>query len=302
MARLSLALPVGAACLGPACALPGAELLALLPDERLAVDLPAGPEAAAPWVVFLAEGCAPLDAVALWVPERSAEAARLAGEEDGAGGTTWGPWQEPGGGPTTRLRMAEASDNGRYTFVFEQWSTDGAEADAAPIAGGEVAADRGTEAREGWVDLDFSAARRLAPATGGPDGRARLSWSLGAAGDRVEADLMALEAASGDQRWALTRAPGAGGRLDLEAAAALAGAPGPVGAESFELVARWAGSGAGRLDLEASGGDLGAGALTVGACWDADGEPVWTDEGAGAPAGDEADCALGPLEEEAAGW
>jgi hypothetical protein len=184
-----------------------------------------------------------------------------------ADSAVWGPFSEPLSPVAARLlvtRVAPAS----HRFVLELRPRSGQDSDFEPfLQGASTGAPPGGPS-EGTFALDLDVAHRLDPVAAPGQGRVVAGWGVVPAGRQVRVALGGVHVGSEPSTTAeivSTMLADGSGSLIFDAEANLAGEPETL--EAGKVGSRWNPSGAGRADVELSGGDAGEGAR-ITECWD----------------------------------
>jgi hypothetical protein len=187
---------------------------------------------------------------------------------------TWGPWSNALEPAEWRLTVTERAD-GSYDWAFDGRSKIGAGTDFETVISGNAVPGAEPHHGSGTFLIDFDAAERVNPVDNDNRGSVEIAYdlenrdgtpaTLTMAIDSVQADETGTEqpvhfdyhyAENADQSGNLVF--GIHGDLDEN---------GGTKFEDATIRSRWNANGAGRADVEASGGDLGTLNVTASECW-----------------------------------
>ena len=212
-----------------------------------------------------------------------------------ADSAVWGPFSEPLSPVAARLLITRVAP-GSHRFVLELRPRSGQDSDFEPfLQGGSTGAGPGGPS-EGTFALNLDLAHRLDPVATPAEGQVVAGWGVVPVGRQVRVALGEVHVDSGPSTTAeivSTMLADGSGSLVFDAEANLAGESGTL--EAGKVGSRWNPTGAGRADVELSGGDAGDGAR-ITECWDADfrrlyAQGISADGGVGSE-GDPAACAF----------
>lgn len=179
----------------------------------------------------------------------------------------WGPHTEALSPNTWKLTVTRTATD-TYSYSLEGRGKN--EADSAfrvVLSGSHVAMGPNTGTGSFLIDFDQSHAL---PENDGNVGTVAVTYSRPTLSDptRVDADFANVKSEGQliDARYRYLSTPGQGGTLDFEMDKDLVQG---AAVEHGKVRSRWLETGAGRSDVEASGGDLQA-PVTLSDCWDAD--------------------------------
>jgi hypothetical protein len=230
-----------------------------------------------------------------------------------ADSAVWGPHTEPLSPNTWRLTVTRVEAHKFQWLLEARAKTDPDTAFASIISGVHTAAVTAAGAAmegfgNGTFTVDWDAAQKL-PEHDQNVGQAAFTYSRLAPGAVVSIDVDfkgIKDDKTGEIHDALyryTETPGAGGELQYASDQDVSPGPGPTGTakEHFTVHSRWQETGAGRCDLQISGGDLAGTPYdhsTGSECWDANFASVYRnlsyDPATQSNWGDEASCPFTP--------
>jgi hypothetical protein len=207
----------------------------------------------------------------------------------------WGPFSEPLSPVAARLLVTRVAP-GSHRFVLELRPRSGQDSDFAPfLQGASTGAGPGGPS-QGTFALDLDLAHRLDPVGAPAEGRVVAGWGVVPGGRQVRVALGEVHVGSEPSTTAeivSTMVADGSGSLVFDAEANLAG--GSETLEAGKVGSRWNPSGAGRADVELTGGEAGGGARLT-ECWDASFGRVYAQgtsaDGGIASEGDLAACAF----------
>jgi len=202
----------------------------------------------------------------------------------------WGPWSEPLNPSEYQLTVRQ-QPNGNYFYSLEgrrKGTTGGFE---SVITG--VAVPGQPHRGSGQFHMDFDKAEALDPA--GNDAAGALDVSYDLESDPASVGMEYQRPVDGQLlmfTYKYSQASNGDGDFQFKVHGDLDD-PGSSW-EDAQVRSRWIASGAGRSDIKATGGDLGAATVTAAECWSASfGRVYWTDNMAWQPTeGDAAACAF----------
>ncbi len=191
----------------------------------------------------------------------------------------WGPHTGALSPNTWRLTVNQTGEHS-YSYVLEARAKSAPDTDFKAILSGThtVAVDGGGARKRnfgsGSFSLDWDAAQTL-PEHDNNVGRVEVRYSRPDATSvvTVDADFRQVRDAEkpttrvdADYRFKAT--PGAGGEFDFAVDKNLDNVPTRTAIEHLTIKSRWKQDGAGRSDIQATGGDLGTTKAQVNECWD----------------------------------
>ncbi|HZJ53999.1 MAG TPA: hypothetical protein VFD38_07660 [Myxococcaceae bacterium] len=213
----------------------------------------------------------------------------------GPDSAVWGPFSEPLSPVAARLLVTRVAP-GSHRFVLELRPRSGQDSDFEPfLQGASTGAGPGGPS-QGTFALDLDLAHRLDPVAARAEGRVVAGWGVAPGGRQVRVALGEVHVGSEPGTTAeivSTMMADGSGSLVFDAEANLAGGPETI--EAGKVGSRWTPAGAGRADVELSGGEAGDGARLT-ECWDASFARVYAQgasaDGGVASEGEPAACAF----------
>ena len=192
----------------------------------------------------------------------------------------WGPYTEPLSLNTWRLTVTRIEAN-RFQWLFEARAKTDPDTAFLTIISGVHTAAVGADGQpvqgfgSGDFTIDWDAAAQL-PEHDANVGKAAFVYARPspAAPVAIDVDFTGIrDDKTGEIHDALYRylaTPGQGGELRYAADQDVSPGPGPTGSakEHFTVHSRWQETGAGRCDVQVSGGDLGTTVFGGSECWD----------------------------------
>lgn len=191
----------------------------------------------------------------------------------------WGPHTEALSPNTWKLTVTQTAEHG-YSYVLEAKAKSAADSEYKVILSGShtVAVDANGQRKKhfgsGSFLIDWDAAQTL-PEHDNQVGRAEIRYARpdAASAVTVEADFRQVRDADrpgtrvdADYRYKAT--PGAGGEFDFAVDKNIDRGTDRTAIEHLTIKSRWQQDGAGRSDVQASGGDLGDQKASISECWD----------------------------------
>jgi hypothetical protein len=308
MTRTSLPLLLAAATVTTGCfMLPGSELSEVLPDERIAINMPLASELSKDadkewstfylWTAEVTEDVNWMSGIVLyWVDTITTDYPPSYVNEDRSE-AIWGPWTEGPLDPVeTQLRVNHELETDAYTWGFERWPKDqGAEAGVTVVAG-EIDPGATRDASTGRFVVDFDTINEMDP-TEGATGEFAVEYDLGLDGVTATAAFRDFGPTDIDAAYAYEQTYGGEGAMDLMVETDLDPAAGAGLAEQLIMHSRWMADGSGRADVLVRGGDLGDAVGYATECWNTSFEAVYyAEEHTGYEEGDASLCAFGEAE------
>ncbi len=277
-------LPLTAALLATGCSAGiGDELADVLPDDRIAVNMPVENSAAKDatgeekqWsdlyllTAEVTEDVNRLVHIVLYTVStiaREVEPTEVDSENQIA---TWGPWGGDGLDPTEGQLVVQKLDDASYVWAIEMWPKNSPE-DAVAVVEGEVDSGSTHDVNSGRFTIDFSSINTMDPteeATG--------VFAVDYAVDMLtaQADASFENVGQGvDAAYRYEQAHGGAGFMDLQVEGDFEDAGSLT--ETLTIRSRWAPEGAGRSDAYAEGGDLGDFVGETTECWNSDFDMVY---------------------------
>lgn len=253
----------------------GDELADVLPDDRIAINMPVENAAAKTvggekeWsdlyllTAEVTENVNGLVTVVLHTVStiaREIEPTTLDEENQIA---TWGPWGGEGLQPTQGQLVVQKLPNGSFTWAIEMWPKESPDA-AVSVVAGIVDAGSTYGSNSGRFDIDFTAIHDMDP-TEQATGLFSVDYGVDELGAHADVTFAGF-GDDGDAVYAFDQSHSGGGHMDLGVHADFD----DEGALKERLIirSRWAADGTGRSDAYASGGDLGEHVGEVTECWD----------------------------------
>jgi hypothetical protein len=191
----------------------------------------------------------------------------------------WGPHTAALSPNTWRLTVNQTGDH-HYTYVLEARAKSGTDADFKTILSGshQVAVDangaRTKNFGKGNFTLDWDAAQTL-PEHDNNVGRVEVRYLRPDSASMVTVDADFRQVRDGENPAARVNAdyrykstPGSGGEFDFAVKKNVDRGTTRTAAENLTIKSRWKQDGAGRSDIQATGGDLGTVKAQVNECWD----------------------------------
>lgn len=183
----------------------------------------------------------------------------------------WGPYTEDLSPNTWRLTVTKTGQN-NFSYALEAKPKTAQDSAYVAVLTGTHTAGDSREVGSGEFLIDWDGAQRL-PEHDNNVGTADITYSRNAAGAVVVSAQFrqVKDGASGlkvdaDYRYS-SASPGQGGSFDFATLKNLGDASQPA-LEKLTIRSRWLATGAGRSDVRASGGDLGAETASASECWD----------------------------------
>ena len=179
----------------------------------------------------------------------------------------WGPGNGDALDPVVyRMTVTEVSTH-EYDYVLEgrpKGST--SDGDFRAVLSGHGFGEDRPEHREGWFRLDNDAHNALDPARAHDSRAVRVDFDLRSYPLSIKADVEPSPGKSGYFKVAVTHDKDSGGAVDIAALGDIeAIKDGKL--ENVALHSRWNASGAGRADVEITGGDLTVPKVDATECW-----------------------------------
>lgn len=223
----------------------------------------------------------------------------------------WGPHTEPLSPNTWRLTVSRLEAH-KFHWLLESRAKQDPDTAFLTIISGTHTAAVGLDGRpmegfgSGTFTIDWDAAQML-PEHDDNVGVAAFTYSRPSLTETVSVDVDftgikdKLRSEIFDALYRYRATPGAGGDLRYAANQDIAPVPGPTGTakEKLTLHSRWQETGAGRADVEISGGDLAATVYDASECWNERFASVYRNallDPSTANWGVETDCAFIPAE------
>lgn len=180
----------------------------------------------------------------------------------------WGPYTDALSPNTYRFTATRNAQND-FSYALEAKGKNDPDSGYKTILSG-AHVSTGQDLGNGSFLLDWDLAATL-PEHGNNVGTAQVTYSPNTAADDVQIAVdftNVKDDATGrliNATYRFTQHPGNGGSFDFTFNKDLVGGP---ATEAMTVRSRWQQTGAGRSDVKASGGDLGATAATASECWD----------------------------------
>lgn len=308
MKRTSLPIILATATIASGCfLLPGSELSEVLPDERIAINMPIASDLAKDgdkeWSTFY-----------LWTAEVTEDVNWMTGTvlywvdtittqyppsyvNDQHDEAIWGPWTDGPLDPVeTQLRVSHDLETDAYSWGFERWPKDQDAEAGVTVVTGEI--DPGTTREEstGRFVVDFSTINELDP-TEGATGEFAVEYDIGTDGVSGTAMFADFGPTNINAAYTYEQTFGGEGAMDLMVDSDLDPAMGAGLAEQLIMHSRWMPDGSGRADVLVRGGDLGDEIGTATECWNTSFEAVYyADHHSGYEEGDPSLCAFSDAE------
>ncbi|MFH1463309.1 MAG: hypothetical protein ABIO70_02880 [Pseudomonadota bacterium] len=288
----------------PACFVQSS-LVEVLPDERVQVNLPLASGLAkddddwATLYLFTAATTEDINrlvgTVLLWVDTITHDY-RPSYVDSSESSATWGPWATALDPVQTLLWVVRDPDTDVTTWGFDQWPRDTERDAACSVVLGEVDPGATREVSTGRFSIDFDTIHALDP-TEEATGQFGVDYDIGEDGVRGTATFTAFGPDGIDADYAYEQTFDGEGVMDLAVVSDLNPGGGAGLDETWRVHSRWLASGAGRADVRATGGDLGATEASVSECWDSSFARVYyTDSLSGTEDGDPESCVYAEAE------
>jgi hypothetical protein len=308
MKRTSLPIILATATLASGCfLLPGSELSEVLPDERIAINMPLASElskdADKEWSTFY-----------LWTAEVTEDVNWMAGivlywvdtittqyppsyVNDERSEAIWGPWTEGPLDPVqTQLRVNHDLDSDAYTWGFERWPKDQDADSGVSVVTGEIDPGATREVSSGRFVVDFDSIHEMDP-TEEATGEFAVEYEIGTDGVSGTAMFADFGPTNIDAAYAYQQTYGGEGSMDLMVDSDLDPSMGAGLSEQLTMHSRWMADGSGRADVMVRGGDLGEQVGYATECWNSSFEAVYyAEDHTGFEEGDPSLCAFGDAE------
>ncbi len=283
----------------------GDDLADVLPDDRIAINMPVENTAAKTtgaekqWsdlyllTAEVTEDVNGLITVVLYTVSTIARELEPTTVDEDTQTATWGPWGGEGLDPTEGQLIVQKHDDDTFTWAIQMWPK-GDDAAAIDVVAGQVDAGATRDANTGRFAIDFTAIHELDP-TEEATGLFAVDYGIDAAGAHAD---VAFEDFGGSINavYFFDQSHQGGGHMDL----AVQGDWDDAGSleELLSIRSRWASDGTGRSDAYAQGGDLGEFVGERTECWDSTFDMVYrTDNYSDDPIiGDESECAFDQAE------
>ncbi len=295
-------LPLSAFLLTTGCSTSlGDELAEVLPDERIAINMPMENAAAKTtgsekqWsdlyllTAEVTEDVNGLIKVVLHTVSTIAREIKPTSVDRENQEAIWGPWGGEGLEPTESQLRVKKNDDGTFDWALEVWPK-GEEDLAVAVVDGSVDAGATRHDNSGRFVIDFTSLNTMDP-TEETTGLFSVDYAIDTAGAHADVDFEDFEN-SVDARYSFDQTHQGAGHMDLEVLGDLVD-EGPL-EESMFIRSRWTPEGAGRSDAYATDGDLEEFVGERSECWDSSFDMVYrTDNYSQDPIiGDEASCAF----------
>ncbi len=282
----------------------GDDLADVLPDDRIAINMPVENAAAKTtgaekqWsdlyllTAEVTEDVNGLITVVLYTVSTIARELEPTTVDEDTQTATWGPWGGDGLDPTEGQLVVQKHDDGSYTWAIQMWPK-GDQSQSVDIVAGEVDADATRDANTGRFDIDFASLNAMDP-TEQAVGLFSVDYGIDADGAHATVSYSDFEGDRGgvDAYYFFDQTHEGAGHMDLEVFGDFEDAGSLE--ERLTIRSRWAPEGAGRSDAYATEGDLGEFVGERTECWDNTFDMVYrTDNYSQAPViGEEASCSF----------
>jgi len=270
----------------------------VLPDDRLAIDLPAAGASAArsadeyaQFYLLTAQVTGDVNDLigdVLRTVDRVTDHRPTTFDRE-TSTATWGPFSDALDPFELQLTVQHHVDTDEYSWAIQAWPR-GDEAAASSLAAGEVDAGATREASSGRFFVDFDAVATADPTESG-SGRFGVEYDLRPDGAAATAAFEEATDEDLDALYVYDQVLGGEGMMDLAIRGDVHVTP--SGLEEILVVrSRWQADGAGRSDVLITEGDLGEEVAEASECWDADFARVYYDDdsGIGVEEGSPSDC------------
>lgn len=243
---------------------------AVLPDERLLIDLPTGGARSAlgdeaEYYALTADVTAGvnglisdvlegLDYVTSFEPTWS----------DDDHKALWGPWED---GPTNARLWVEQTEDGGYNWAIDAKLVEEGDDAYTPLMAGQIDPEATEIASVGRMVIDFDAVSRVSPDEDAT-GEFYVEYDLDGEAVTAQAGFAGFTGDDGvllDAMYAYDQDGSGAGSMDLAVSADQWGTPLP---ELHIVRTRWTPAGEGRADVYVTQGDLGDLVYTATECWD----------------------------------
>jgi hypothetical protein len=308
MTRSSLPLLLVLGSLTAGCfTLPGSELSEVLPDERIAINMPLASELAKDetrewstfylWTAEVTEDVNWMAGIVLyWVDTITTDYPPSYVNEDQSE-AIWGPWNDGPLDPNeTQLRVRHDLETDAYTWGFERWPKDAGEEGAQSVVNGEIDPGATREVSSGRFVVDFTTINELDP-TEEATGEFSVDYDIREDGVSGTAKFADFGPQGIDAAYAYEQTHGGEGSMDLMVVSDLDPSTGAGLEEQLLMHSRWMADGSGRADVMVRGGDLGDAVGFATECWSSSFEAVYYhEEHSGYEEGDPSLCAFAEAE------
>ena len=179
---------------------------------------------------------------------------------------TWGPWSDSLDPAEYKLEVTDNGD-GTYDYDLSGRNKTAMGSSFEVVISGHADPRPGKLQGNGVFNIDFDAGRRVNPIDAGTE-RGEVTVSYDLAKRHLDLDIVGVDdnGKPVTAEYAYDEQIDGSGRMSFSAKG---DAGGGAQLESFSLVSKWAGTGMGRTDGTATGGDLGmTQTVTVTECWD----------------------------------
>jgi len=279
----------------------GDDLADVLPDDRIAINMPVENAAAKTtgaekqWsdlyllTAEVTEDVNGLITVVLYTVSTIARELEPTTVDEETQTATWGPWGGEGLEPTKGQLVVQQLDDGTYTWAIQMWPKND-ESALADVVSGTVDAGATRDDNSGRFDIDFTAIHDMDP-TEELTGLFTVDYALDETG--AHADVFFTDFGDSiNAAYFFDQHHSGGGHMDL----AVVGDFEDEGSleERLTVRSRWAADGTGRSDAYAQDGDLGDFVGERTECWDTNFNMVYrTDNYSQAPdIGTEEECSF----------